>query len=130
SSSMSDIFDDLFGEFMGGRGGRRGRRSDGGRSRGQDLRYNMELSLEEAYEGKKAQVRVPSSISCEACQGSGAEPGSKPVTCTTCQGMGKVRATQGFFTVERTDRKSTRLNSSHVKISYAVFSLKKNNTLI
>jgi len=102
SSSMSDIFDDLFGEFMGGRGGRRGRRSDGGRSRGQDLRYNMELSLEEAYEGKKAQVRVPSSISCEACQGSGAEPGSKPVTCTTCQGMGKVRATQGFFTVERT----------------------------
>ncbi|HUD53080.1 molecular chaperone DnaJ [Parvibaculum sp.] len=99
SASMSDIFDDLFGEFMGGR---RGRRSDGGKARGQDLRYNMEISLEEAYEGKKAQIRVPSSVSCETCHGSGAEPGSQPVTCTTCQGAGKVRATQGFFTVERT----------------------------
>ncbi|HMM15708.1 MAG TPA: molecular chaperone DnaJ [Parvibaculum sp.] len=99
SSSMSDIFDDLFGEFMGGR---RGQRSDGGRTRGQDLRYNMELSLEEAFEGKKAQIRVPSSVSCDTCHGSGAEPGSKPITCTTCQGVGKVRATQGFFTIERT----------------------------
>lgn len=99
SASMSDIFDDLFGEFMGGR---RGRRADGGKARGQDLRYNMEISLEEAYEGKKAQIRVPSSVSCETCHGSGAEPGSQPVTCTTCQGAGKVRATQGFFTVERT----------------------------
>jgi molecular chaperone DnaJ len=98
-ASMSGIFDDLFGEFMGGRGGRR---SDGGRMRGQDLRYNMEIDLEEAYEGKKAQVRVPSSIACEACEGSGAEPGSKPVTCTTCGGAGKVRASQGFFTIERT----------------------------
>lgn len=98
-ASMSGIFDDLFGEFMGGRGGRR---SDGGRMRGQDLRYNMEIDLEEAYEGKKAQVRVPSSVACEACEGSGAEPGSKPVTCTTCSGAGKVRASQGFFTIERT----------------------------
>lgn len=100
SASMSDIFDDLFGEFMGGRRGRRG--GDGGRARGQDLRYNMEISLEEAYEGKKAQVRVPSSVTCETCHGSGAEAGSKPVTCSTCQGAGKVRATQGFFTIERT----------------------------
>ncbi|MCE9648113.1 MAG: molecular chaperone DnaJ [Parvibaculum sp.] len=98
-ASMSGIFDDLFGEFMGGRGGRR---SDGGRMRGQDLRYNMEIDLEEAYEGKKAQVRVPSSVACDTCEGTGAEPGSKPVTCTTCNGMGKVRASQGFFTIERT----------------------------
>lgn len=98
-ASMSGIFDDLFGEFMGGRGGRR---SDGGRSRGQDLRYNMEITLEEAFEGKKAQVRVPSSVACETCHGAGAEPGSKPITCSTCAGHGKVRASQGFFTVERT----------------------------
>ncbi|MFZ3034446.1 MAG: molecular chaperone DnaJ [Parvibaculum sp.] len=98
-ASMSGIFDDLFGEFMGGRGGRR---SDGGRSRGQDLRYNMEISLEEAFEGKKAQVRVPSSVACETCDGAGAEPGSQPITCSTCGGAGRVRASQGFFTVERT----------------------------
>ncbi len=73
-----------------------------GRERGADLRYNMEIDLEEAFEGKKAQVRVPSSIACEPCDGSGAEPGSKPITCTTCAGHGKVRASQGFFTIERT----------------------------
>ncbi|MBI1260208.1 MAG: molecular chaperone DnaJ [Rhizobiales bacterium] len=100
-SSMSDIFDDLFGEFMGGRGGRRGGGA-GGRMRGQDLRYNMEISLEEAFEGKKAQIRVPTSVACETCSGSGAAPGSSPVTCSTCSGAGKVRASQGFFTVERT----------------------------
>ena len=99
-ASMSDIFDDLFGEFMGGRRGPRG--GDGGRMRGHDLRYNMEIGLEEAFEGKKAQVRVPSSVACETCNGSGAAPGSSPVTCTTCQGHGKVRASQGFFTIERT----------------------------
>jgi len=99
-ASMSDIFDDLFGEFMGGRRGPRG--GDGGRMRGHDLRYNMEIDLEEAFEGKKAQVRVPSSVACETCKGSGAAPGSSPVTCTTCHGHGKVRASQGFFTIERT----------------------------
>jgi molecular chaperone DnaJ len=62
----------------------------------------MEISLEEAFEGKKAQVRVPSSVACDTCKGSGAEAGSKPVTCPTCQGNGKVRASQGFFTIERT----------------------------
>ncbi|MDP2125560.1 MAG: molecular chaperone DnaJ [Parvibaculum sp.] len=98
-ASMSDIFDDLFGEFMGGR---RGQRNDGGRARGHDLRYNMEIDLEEAFEGKKAQVRVPGSVACETCKGSGAAPGSSPVTCATCQGHGKVRASQGFFTIERT----------------------------
>ena len=98
-ASMSDIFEHLFGEFMGGR---RGGRGDGGRMRGHDLRYNMEIDLEEAFEGKKAQIRVPSSVACEACTGTGAAPGSSPITCTTCQGHGKVRASQGFFTIERT----------------------------
>lgn len=103
-ASMSDIFDDLFGEFMGGRrgGGGRGRGGDGGRMRGHDLRYNLDITLEEAFEGKKAQIRVPGSVTCEECHGSGAEPGSSPVTCPTCQGDGRVRASQGFFTVERT----------------------------
>jgi len=96
---MSDIFDDLFGEFMGGR---RGQRSDGGRARGQDLRYNMQITLEEAYEGKKAQIHVPSSVTCDTCSGSGASPGSQPVNCTTCGGNGRVRAAQGFFSIERT----------------------------
>jgi molecular chaperone DnaJ len=96
ASSFSDIFEDLFG--MGGRrgGGR------GGRERGADLRYNMEITLEEAYAGKTAQVRIPTSVTCEACSGSGAKPGSKPKTCATCGGAGKVRHTQGFFTLERT----------------------------
>ncbi|HYM18592.1 MAG TPA: molecular chaperone DnaJ [Micropepsaceae bacterium] len=97
ASSFTDVFDDLFGEFMGG-GGNRGRRQN----RGGDLRYNMELALEEAYSGKNAQIRVPTAVKCEACEGSGAEHGSKPETCTACGGQGKVRATQGFFTIERT----------------------------
>jgi molecular chaperone DnaJ len=101
ASSMSDIFDDLFGEFMGGRRGNAGRQRSG-RERGADLRYNMEISLEEAFTGKTAQIRVPASLSCETCKGSGAKPGSQPVTCATCQGHGKVRASQGFFTIERT----------------------------
>jgi molecular chaperone DnaJ len=101
ASSMSDIFDDLFGEFMGGRrGGGQQRRS--GRERGADLRYNMEISLDDAFAGKTAQIRVPTSVTCETCSGSGAEAGTKPVTCATCGGAGKVRASQGFFTIERT----------------------------
>ncbi len=95
---MSDIFDDLFGEFMGGRRGR----SSGGRERGADLRYNMEITLAEAFSGKTAQIRVPTSVSCETCSGSGAKSGTKPKTCPTCAGHGKVRASQGFFTIERT----------------------------
>ncbi|MEL7048142.1 MAG: molecular chaperone DnaJ [Pseudomonadota bacterium] len=104
ASSMSDIFDDLFGEFMGGRrgGGPGGQRSRNGRERGADLRYNMEISLSEAYEGKQAEILVPTSVSCETCSGTGAKPGTTPVTCQTCGGMGKVRASQGFFTIERT----------------------------
>jgi molecular chaperone DnaJ len=86
---------------MGG-GGQRQRRSSGGRERGADLRYNMEISLEEAFEGKTAQIRVPTSVSCDTCSGSGAKPGSSPTTCSTCGGIGRVRAAQGFFSVERT----------------------------
>ncbi len=104
TSSMSDIFDDLFGEFMGGGGpgGQRGGRRGGGRTRGADLRYNMEISLNDAYEGKTAQIRVPTAVACEKCSGSGAKSGTSPSTCGTCNGAGKVRASQGFFTVERT----------------------------
>jgi molecular chaperone DnaJ len=96
ASSMADIFDDLFGEVMG----RRGRSS--GRERGSDLRYNMEITLEEAFSGKTASLKVPTSITCEACSGTGAKPGSKPKTCATCGGHGRVRAQQGFFAIERT----------------------------
>src|SRR6476661_864714 len=99
ASSMSDIFDDLFGEFMGGR---RGSRQRSGRERGADLRYNMEITLTEAFEGKTAQIRVPTSVTCDSCSGSGAKTGTQPTTCPTCSGAGKVRASQGFFTIERT----------------------------
>jgi molecular chaperone DnaJ len=99
SSSMSDIFDDLFGEFMGGR---RGPRQRTARERGADLRYNMEITLAEAFTGKQAQIRVPTSVTCETCSGTGARAGSRPTTCQTCGGAGKVRASQGFFTIERT----------------------------
>ncbi len=108
NSSMSDIFEDLFGDFMGGGGGGggRGRRGRGGgasgASRGADLRYNMEIGLTEAFTGKTAQIRVPSSVSCETCNGSGAKPGTSPKTCATCGGQGAVRSQSGFFTVERT----------------------------
>jgi molecular chaperone DnaJ len=98
---FGSVFGDIFEEmFNGGRGGGR----PGGRAdmRGQDLRFNLEITLEQAYGGTEATVRVPSSVSCEACHGSGAEPGSKPQQCPTCQGRGRIRAQQGFFTVERT----------------------------
>jgi molecular chaperone DnaJ len=94
---FTDIFDEMFGDFMGG--GRRGQR---GPTRGADQRFNLEISLEEAFHGTKASVQVPGSVACEACEGSGAEPGTSPTTCPTCNGMGKVRAQQAFFTVERT----------------------------
>src|SRR5246127_1579951 len=96
ASAFADIFDDLFG--MGGRGRGRG----GGRERGADLRYNMEISLNEAYAGKAAQIRIPTSVTCEACSGSGAKAGTKPKTCQMCGGQGRVRHAQGFFTLERT----------------------------
>ncbi len=98
SASMSAMFDDLFGEFMG----QRRPRQRSGRERGSDLRYNMEITLAEAYQGKTAQIRVPTSVTCDACAGAGAKAGTAPSTCRTCGGMGKVRASQGFFTIERT----------------------------
>ncbi len=98
AGGFADIFEDIFGEMMGG--GRR--RGPGGRDRGADLRYNMEISLEEAYSGKTAQIRVPTSVTCDECAGSGAKPGTSPVTCSTCHGSGRVRAAQGFFSIERT----------------------------
>jgi DnaJ-class molecular chaperone len=101
ATTFSDIFDDLF-----GMGGRRGRGNS--RERGADLRYNMEISLHEAYAGKAAQVRIPTSVTCEACSGSGAKPGSKPKVCTMCQGHGKVRHAQGFFTLSRSTARARR----------------------
>ena len=100
ASAFSDVFEDLFGDFMGG-----GRGGGGGRSRaqrGSDLRYNLRVSLEEAFKGVQKTINVPTSIACDTCRGTGAEGGAEPVTCPTCSGMGKVRAQQGFFTVERT----------------------------
>ena len=96
-SAFSDVFDDLFGDFMGGRGGGRQRAA-----RGSDLRYNLRVSLEEAYAGQQKTITIPTSVLCGSCNGSGAEGGAEPTTCPTCSGMGKVRAQQGFFTVERT----------------------------
>ena len=96
ASAFSDVFEDLFGDFMGGRGG--GRRA----SRGSDMRYNMRITLEEAFGGASKTITVPTSVMCDACEGSGAEGGAEPVGCPTCSGMGRVRAQQGFFTVERT----------------------------
>ncbi|WP_113911080.1 molecular chaperone DnaJ [Roseovarius dicentrarchi] len=98
ASAFSDVFDDLFGDFMGARGG-------GGRqraARGSDLRYNMRITLEDAFKGLQKTINVPTSVQCKSCDGSGAEGGAEPSTCPTCSGMGKVRAQQGFFTVERT----------------------------
>src|SRR5580698_10899094 len=95
ASSFSDIFEDLF-----GMAGQRGR--SGGRERGADLRYNMEITLEEAYLGKTAEIEIPVSVTCESCSGIGAKAGTKPKTCSMCGGQGRVRQAQGFFTLERT----------------------------
>lgn len=99
ASAFSDVFDDLFGDFMGGRQGGGGRQRA---ARGADLRYNLRVTLEEAYNGLQKTINVPTSVPCDPCSGSGSEGGAEPTTCPTCSGMGKVRATQGFFTVERT----------------------------
>ena len=95
SSSFADVFDDLFGDFVGRRGG-------SSAHSGADLRYNLEISLEDSYRGKSTTIRTTSAATCDDCSGSGAAKGSSPVTCNACQGAGKVRAQQGFFTIERT----------------------------
>lgn len=98
ASAFSDVFDDLFGDFMSGQ-----RRGGGQRAtRGSDLRYNLRVTLEDAYQGLQKTITVPSAVICDTCHGSGAEGGAEPAMCPTCSGMGKVRAQQGFFTVERT----------------------------
>lgn len=100
SGNFADIFEDLFGEFTGRkRGGPGGAQAQG--ARGNDLRYNMDITLEEAYRGKTAPITITSSAVCDSCEGSGAEKGTKPETCGTCNGRGTVRMQQGFFTIER-----------------------------
>ena len=96
-TTFSDLFEGIFG-MSSARGGRGGT----GRERGADLRYNMEITLQEAFAGKNAQIRIPTSVTCEACSGSGAKAGTKPKTCPIFGGQGRVRHAQGFFTLERT----------------------------
>jgi molecular chaperone DnaJ len=93
---FNDVFGDVFGEMFGG-----GRRQSNGPQRGQDLRYDLEITLEQAYAGAEVEIKVPAAITCEVCDGSGAKPGTSPTVCGSCGGAGRVRATQGFFAVER-----------------------------
>ncbi len=97
AESFSDIFGDVFGDIFGG-----GSRQSGGAQRGSDLRYNLELTLEEAVAGTEATVKVPVMVVCDSCNGSGAKKGTSPVTCSTCHGHGQVRMQQGFFSVQQT----------------------------
>ena len=96
SDIFNDVFGDVFGEMFGG-----GRRQSNGPQRGQDLRYDLEITLEQAYAGAEVEITVPAAMTCEVCEGSGAKPGTNPTVCGTCGGAGRVRATQGFFAVER-----------------------------
>jgi molecular chaperone DnaJ len=98
-ANFSDIFGDVFSDFFGG-GGRGSQR--GGAQRGSDLRYTLELDLEEAVRGTTVTIRVPTLVNCKPCDGSGAKKGATPVTCTTCGGIGQVRMQQGFFSVQQT----------------------------
>jgi len=100
SSAFSDVFDDLFGDFMGGQRGGGGGRNRA--ARGSDLRFNLRVSLEEAFAGLQKTINVPTAVNCSSCEGTGADGGVEPTNCPTCSGIGKVRAQQGFFTVERT----------------------------
>ena len=97
SSSFSDIFEDFFGEGFGG--GRRSRRSN---NRGSDLRYDLSITLEEAYTGKKQDIKFSTSEKCNTCKGSGSKPGTSASSCSMCRGHGQVRSSQGFFTVQQT----------------------------
>lgn len=97
---INDLFNEVFGSAFGSMGGRRG--NPNGPARGSDLRYDLEITLEQAFSGYDAELRVPTALTCEGCEGSGATPGSTATTCPSCAGQGRVRATQGFFQVERT----------------------------
>jgi len=94
-STFSDIFEGIFGMASG-------RTRATGRERGADLRYNLEITLEEAFNGKTAQLKLPTNVTCEVCSGTGAKPGTEPIQCRTCAGAGRIRHAQGFFTIERT----------------------------
>jgi len=97
---VHDIFNEVFGDIFGARGG--GGRQRSGPARGNDLRYDLEITLEQAYAGAEVEVTVPATLTCEGCEGSGAKPGTSPTECTACHGQGRVRASQGFFSIERT----------------------------
>ncbi len=97
SESFSDVFGDVFGDIFGGGGGRQR-----GAQRGSDLRYNLELTLEEAVAGTESKLRVPVLVACKECDSTGAKKGSSPVICSTCHGHGQVRMQQGFFSVQQT----------------------------
>ncbi len=99
-AGFSDAFGDIFGDIFGGGGTRSGQRNNV--YRGADLRYNMEISLEDAARGTETKIRIPVQATCETCKGSGARPGTEPTTCTTCGGHGQVRMQQGFFSVQQT----------------------------
>ncbi len=99
-AGFGDMFEDMFADLMGRAGGRPGGR--GSQSRGADVQYTMEITLEDAFKGKEATIKIPVNTACSACNGSGAEAGTKPETCPTCEGHGRVRMQQGFFTIERT----------------------------
>ena len=98
--AFSDIFEDMFGDMMGGRGGRAGGRPAS--NRGSDIQYTMEISLEDAYQGKEATIKIPVNDTCDKCDGNGTESGKGAEECPTCHGSGRMRAQQGFFTIERT----------------------------
>ena len=99
---FADAFGDIFGDLFGGARGGGGGRGANGVYRGADLRYNLEISLEDAARGTEAKIRIPTMEECETCKGSGAKPGTKPITCTTCNGQGQVRVSQGFFSIQQT----------------------------
>jgi len=96
---FNEVFGDVFGDMFGGRRG--GGQQSRGPARGQDLRYDLEITLEQAYAGADVEITVPAAMTCETCEGSGAKPGTSPTTCNACGGAGRVRATQGFFSIER-----------------------------
>jgi len=96
---FNEVFGDVFGDMFGGGGGRQ--RGRAGPARGQDLRYDLEITLEQAYAGAEVEIVIPAALNCETCDGTGAKPGTSPTTCGGCGGAGRVRASQGFFSVER-----------------------------
>ncbi|HEV7385841.1 MAG TPA: DnaJ domain-containing protein, partial [Phenylobacterium sp.] len=97
---VGDIFNEVFGDVFGDMfGGRRGGQQRGGPARGQDLRYDLEITLEQAYASAEVEITVPAALTCETCEGSGAKPGTSPTACNACGGQGRVRATQGFFSI-------------------------------